>query len=188
MMVRRGIMIMYSNPVGREGTPFHERSALVVAPIDSRETVQDKAYAALRNESCPRHIARAPTSGSRAPARRISASRALQCARHGAARTRRLVRSGRGAASMSCATKHEVIELIRLGRAREPGSAPDHRARQRPGHRRLPAHVRDFEVTKLHTKLDDYSEVNIAFHQSIHRAQRQPGADRLRRTCSPPCA
>src|ERR687898_2564631 len=49
MMVRRGIMNNVFDPSAGRGAISMSEARLVVAPIDSRETFKDKAYAALRN-------------------------------------------------------------------------------------------------------------------------------------------
>jgi DNA-binding GntR family transcriptional regulator len=145
---------------------------LVVAPIDSRETFKDKAYAALRNVIMSSGIYRsridirlderqlAQDFGiSRTPVREAMA----QLEREGFVRS--VPRRG---VYVVRKTKHEVIELIQAWAALESMAArliTEHASDQDiAGLRRMFA---TFEGDKLHAKLDDYSEVNIAFHQSI---------------------
>jgi DNA-binding GntR family transcriptional regulator len=145
---------------------------LVVAPIDSRETFKDKAYAALRNVSMSSGIYRSRTDIrlderqlaqdfgiSRTPVREAMA----QLEREGFVRS--VPRRG---VYVVRKTKHEVIELIQAWAALESMAArliTEHASDQDiAGLRRMFA---TFEGDELHAKLDDYSEVNIAFHQSI---------------------
>ena len=145
---------------------------LVVAPIDSRETFKDKAYAALRNVIMSSDIYRSRTDIrlderqlaqdfgiSRTPVREAMA----QLEREGFVRS--VPRRG---VYVVRKTKQEVIELIQAWAALESMAA-----------RLITEHASDhdiaslrrmfatFEGDELHDKLDDYSEVNIAFHQSI---------------------
>jgi DNA-binding GntR family transcriptional regulator len=163
---------MYSNR-GQGGDAISMSEArLVVAPIDSRETFKDKAYAALRNVIMSSDIYRSRTDIrlderqlaqdfgiSRTPVREAMA----QLEREGFVRS--VPRRG---VYVVRKTKHEVIELIQAWAALESMAA-----------RLITQHASDkdiaglrhmfatFEGDKLHAKLDDYSEVNIAFHQSI---------------------
>ena len=145
---------------------------LVVAPIDGRETFKDKAYAALRNVIVSSDIYRsradirlderqlAQDFGiSRTPVREAMA----QLEREGFVRS--VPRRG---IYVVRKTKREVIELIQAWAALESMAArlitetatDDDIA----GLRRMFA---TFEGDKLHAKLDEYSEVNIRFHQSL---------------------
>lgn len=145
---------------------------LVVAPIDGRETFKDKAYAALRNVIVSSDIYRsradirlderqlAQDFGiSRTPVREAMA----QLEREGFVRS--VPRRG---VYVVRKTKREVIELIQAWAALESMAArlitetatDDDIA----GLRRMFA---TFEGDKLHAKLDEYSEVNIRFHQSL---------------------
>ena len=145
---------------------------LVVAPIDSRETFKDKAYAALRNVIMSSGIYRSRTDIrlderqlaqdfgiTRTPVREAMA----QLEREGFVRS--VPRRG---VYVVRKTKQEVIELIQAWAALESMAArliTEHASDQDiAGLRRMFA---TFEGDKLHAKLDDYSEVNIAFHQSI---------------------
>ena len=145
---------------------------LVVAPIDNRETFKDKAYAALRNVIMSSGIYRSRTDIrlderqlaqdfgiSRTPVREAMA----QLEREGFVRS--VPRRG---IYVVRKTKQEVIELIQAWAALESMAArliTEHASDQDiAGLRRMFA---TFEGDKLHTKLDEYSEVNIAFHQSI---------------------
>ena len=145
---------------------------LVVAPIDNRETFKDKAYAALRNVIESSDIYRTRTEIrlderqlaqdfgiSRTPVREAMA----QLEREGFVRS--VPRRG---VYVVRKTKREVIELIQAWAALESMAA-----------RLITLHASDadiaglrrmfatFEGNKLHAKLDEYSEVNIAFHQAI---------------------
>ena len=145
---------------------------LVVAPIDGRETFKDKAYAALRHVIVSSDIYRSRTDIrlderqlaqdfgiSRTPVREAMA----QLEREGFVRS--VPRRG---IYVVRKTKREVIELIQAWAALESMAArlitetasDDDIA----GLRRMFA---TFEGDKLHAKLDEYSEVNIRFHQSL---------------------
>ncbi len=145
---------------------------LVVAPIDGRETFKDKAYVALRNVIVSSDIYRSRTDIrlderqlaqdfgiSRTPVREAMA----QLEREGFVRS--VPRRG---IYVVRKTKREVIELIQAWAALESMAArlitetasDDDIA----GLRRMFA---TFEGDKLHAKLDEYSEVNIRFHQSL---------------------
>ena len=145
---------------------------LVVAPIDSRETFKDKAYAALRNVIMSSDIYRSRTDIrlderqlaqdfgiSRTPVREAMA----QLEREGFVRS--VPRRG---VYVVRKTKQEVIELIQAWAALESMAArliTEHASDEDiAGLRRMFA---TFPGDELHAKLDDYSEVNIAFHQSI---------------------
>ena len=145
---------------------------LVVAPIDNRETFKDKAYAALRNVIMSSDIYRSRTDIrlderqlaqdfgiSRTPVREAMA----QLEREGFVRS--VPRRG---IYVVRKTKQEVIELIQAWAALESMAArliTEHASDDDiAGLRRM---FTTFEGDKLHAKLDEYSEVNIAFHQSI---------------------
>jgi DNA-binding GntR family transcriptional regulator len=145
---------------------------LVVAPIDNRETFKDKAYAALRNVIMSSDIYRSRTDIrlderrlaqdfgiSRTPVREAMA----QLEREGFVRS--VPRRG---IYVVRKTKQEVIELIQAWAALESMAArliTEHASDDDiAGLRRMFA---TFEGDKLHAKLDEYSEVNINFHQSI---------------------
>src|SRR5688500_9338497 len=145
---------------------------LVVAPIDSRETFKDKAYAALRNVIMTSDIYRSRTDIrlderqlaqefgiSRTPVREAMA----QLEREGFVRT--VPRRG---IYVVRKTKQEVIEMITAWAALESMAArlitETASDEEIAGLRRMFA---TFEGDRLHAKLDEYSEVNIAFHQKI---------------------
>jgi DNA-binding GntR family transcriptional regulator len=145
---------------------------LVVSPIDSRETFKDKAYTALRNVIMSSDIYRSRTDIrlderqlaqdfgiSRTPVREAMA----QLEREGFVRA--VPRRG---VYVVRKTKQEVIELIQAWAALESMAArliTEHASDEDiAGLRRMFA---TFEGDKLHAKLDEYSEVNINFHQSI---------------------
>jgi DNA-binding GntR family transcriptional regulator len=145
---------------------------LVVAPIDSRETFKDKAYTALRHVIMSSDIYRSRTDIrlderqlaqdfgiSRTPVREAMA----QLEREGFVRS--VPRRG---VYVVRKNKQEVIELIQAWAALESMAArlitETASDEDIAGLRRMFA---TFEDDKLHAKLDEYSEVNINFHQSI---------------------
>jgi DNA-binding GntR family transcriptional regulator len=145
---------------------------LVVAPIDSRETFKDKAYTALRSLIVSSDVYRSRTNirlDERQLAQDFGISRTpvreamVQLEREGFVRS--VPRRG---VYVVRKTKSEVIELIQAWAALESmaarlltQSASD---ADIAGLRRM---FTTFEGDKLHAKLDEYSEVNIAFHQTI---------------------
>src|SRR4029450_7377299 len=163
---------MYSARGQGGDTVSMSEARLVVAPIDSRETFKDKAYAALRNVIMSSDIYRSRTDLrlderqlahdfgiSRTPVREAMA----QLEREGFVRS--VPRRG---VYVVRKTKREVIELIQAWAALESmaarlitESASDQAI---AGLRRMFA---TFEGDKLHAKLDEYSEVNINFHQTL---------------------
>jgi DNA-binding GntR family transcriptional regulator len=145
---------------------------LTVAPIDSRETFKDKAYVALRNVIVSSGVYRsradirlderqlAQDFGiSRTPVREAMA----QLEREGFVRS--IPRRG---VYVVRKTRREVIELITAWAALESMAArlvtQNASEQQIAGLRRMFA---TFEGGRLHAKLDEYSEVNINFHQTI---------------------
>ncbi len=147
-------------------------SRVVVAPIDSPETFKDKAYVALRNVIVSSDIYRSRSDIrlderqlaqdfgiSRTPVREAMA----QLEREGFVRS--VPRRG---VYVVRKTKEEVIEMITAWAALESMAARliTERASDADiaGLRRMFA---TFEGDKLHAKLDEYSEVNINFHQTI---------------------
>ena len=149
-----------------------DAARLVVGPIDSRETFKDKAYTALRNVIVSSDIYRSRSDIrlderqlaqdfgiSRTPVREAMA----QLEREGFVRS--VPRRG---VYVVRKTKDEVVQMITAWAALESmaarlitQSASD---ADIAGLRRMFA---TFEDDKLHAKLDEYSEVNIAFHQKI---------------------
>src|ERR671918_2735844 len=139
---------------------------LVVAPIDSRETFKDKAYAALRNVIMSSGIYRSRTDIrlderqlaqdfgiSRTPVREAMA----QLEREGFVRS--VPRRG---VYVVRKTKQEVIELITAWAALESMAA--RLITQNASNAevaKLRAMFATFENGTLHAKLDEYSEVNI---------------------------
>jgi DNA-binding GntR family transcriptional regulator len=143
-----------------------------VAPIDSRETFKDKAYTALRHVIVTSDIYRSRTDIrlderqlaqefgiSRTPVREAMA----QLEREGFVRT--VPRRG---IYVVRKTKQEVIEMITAWAALESMAARlitlTASDQDIAGLRRMFA---AYEGDKLHARLDEYSEVNIAFHQKI---------------------
>ncbi|HEX9523125.1 MAG TPA: GntR family transcriptional regulator [Reyranella sp.] len=145
---------------------------LVVAPIDSRETFKDKAYTALRNLIVSSDVYRSRTDirlDERQLAQDFGISRTpvreamVQLEREGFVRS--VPRRG---VYVVRKTKSEVIELIQAWAALESMAArlitQSASNADIAGLRRM---FTTFEGDKLHAKLDEYSEVNIAFHQAI---------------------
>jgi len=149
-----------------------DEARLVVAPIDGRETFKSKAYAALRNVIIGSDVYRsradirlderqlAQDFGiSRTPVREAMA----QLEREGFVRS--VPRRG---VYVVRKTKREVIEMITAWAALESMAARliTERASDADiaGLRRMFA---TFEGDRLHAKLDEYSKVNIDFHQTI---------------------
>jgi DNA-binding GntR family transcriptional regulator len=149
-----------------------DEARLVVAPIDGKETFKSKAYAALRNVIIGSDVYRsradirlderqlAQDFGiSRTPVREAMA----QLEREGFVRS--VPRRG---VYVVRKTKSEVIELITAWAALESMAArlitEQASDQDIAGLRRMFA---TFEGDKLHAKLDEYSEVNIKFHQTI---------------------
>jgi DNA-binding GntR family transcriptional regulator len=145
---------------------------VVVARIDSPETFKDKAYVALRNVIVSSDIYRSRSDIrlderqlaqdfgiSRTPVREAMA----QLEREGFVRS--VPRRG---VYVVRKTKEEVIQMITAWAALESMAARliTERASDADiaGLRRMFA---TFEGDKLHAKLDEYSEVNITFHQTI---------------------
>ena len=149
-----------------------DEARLVVAPIDGKETFKSKAYAALRNVIIGSDVYRsradirlderqlAQDFGiSRTPVREAMA----QLEREGFVRS--VPRRG---VYVVRKTKREVIEMITAWAALESMAARliTERASDADiaGLRRMFA---TFEGDKLHANLDEYSAVNIDFHQTI---------------------
>ena len=149
-----------------------DEARLVVAPIDGKETFKSKAYAALRNVIVSSGVYRSRTDIrlderqlaqdfgiSRTPVREAMA----QLEREGFVRS--VPRRG---VYVVRKTKREVIEMITAWAALESMAArliTQHASdADIAGLRRMFA---TFEGDKLHAKLDEYSAVNINFHQTI---------------------
>src|ERR687898_859285 len=172
MMVRRGIMNNVFDPwAGRDAISMSE-ARLVVAPIDSRETFKDKAYAALRNVIMSSGIYRSRTDIrlderqlaqdfgiSRTPVREAMA----QLEREGFVRS--VPRRG---IYVVRKTKAEVIEMITAWAALE-GMAARLITENASGEdiASLGKMFATFEDGALRAHLDEYSEANITFHQAI---------------------
>jgi DNA-binding GntR family transcriptional regulator len=151
-----------------------DEARLVVAPIDGKETFKSKAYAALRNVIVGSDVYRsradirlderqlAQDFGiSRTPVREAMA----QLEREGFVRS--VPRRG---VYVVRKTKREVIEMITAWAALESMAARlitlTASDEEIAG---LRAMFTTFEDGRLHAKLDEYSEVNIQFHQAIIR-------------------
>src|SRR5215211_2297367 len=165
---------MYSvRRLGGDAVSMSE-ARLVVAPIDSRETFKDKAYAALRNVIMSSDIYRSRTDIrlderqlaqdfgiSRTPVREAMA----QLEREGFVRS--VPRRG---VYVVRKTKREVIELITAWAALESMAArliTENASAEEIA--TLRSMFATFENGTLHAKLDEYSAVNIEFHQTIIR-------------------
>ena len=152
-------------------------SRLVVGPIDNRETFKDKAYTALRNVIVSSDVYRSRTDIrlderqlaqdfgiSRTPVREAMA----QLEREGFVRS--VPRRG---VYVVRKTKSEVIELITAWAALESMAARLITQRAQDGEiASLRTMFTKFENGELHARLDEYSEVNIEFHQAIIRMSR----------------
>src|SRR5579872_6631049 len=150
---------------------------LVVAPIGSRETFKDKAYAALRNVIVSSDVYRsradirlderqlAQDFGiSRTPVREAMA----QLEREGFVRS--VPRRG---VYVVRKTRREVIELITAWAALESMAA--RLITQNAGDEEIASLRRmfaTFENGQIRAHLDEYSEINIEFHQTIIRLSR----------------
>jgi DNA-binding GntR family transcriptional regulator len=156
---------------GRVAEPMSD-ARLTVAPIDSRETFKDKAYVALKSVIVSMDVYRSRSDIrlderqlaqdfgiSRTPVREAMA----QLEREGFVRS--VPRRG---IYVVRKTKVEVIEMITAWAALESMAARLITERATDDEiaslRRMFA---TFEDDKLHAKLDEYSEVNIQFHQAI---------------------
>ena len=150
---------------------------LVVQPIDSRETFKDKAYIALKSVIVSMDIYRSRSEIrlderqlasdfgiSRTPVREAMA----QLEREGFVRS--VPRRG---IYVVRKTKQEVIEMIQAWAALEGMAArlitENAIDADIAGLRRMFA---TFEGGKIQAKLDEYSEVNITFHQTIIQLSR----------------
>lgn len=156
---------------GRVAEPMND-ARLTVPPIDSRETFKDKAYVALKSVIVSMDVYRSRSDIrlderqlaqdfgiSRTPVREAMA----QLEREGFVRS--VPRRG---IYVVRKTKVEVIEMITAWAALESMAARLITERATDDEiaslRRMFA---TFEDDKLHAKLDEYSEVNIQFHQAI---------------------
>ena len=150
---------------------------LVVAPIDSKETFKDKAYTALRHVIVSSDVYRSRSDIrlderqlaqdfgiSRTPVREAMA----QLEREGFVRS--VPRRG---IYVVRKTKREVIEMITAWAALESMAArlitKTATDEEIAGLRKMFA---TFENGKLRAHLDEYSDVNIEFHQTIIRLSR----------------
>ena len=150
---------------------------LVVAPIDSKETFKNKAYAALRNVIISSDVYRSRTDIrlderqlaqdfgiSRTPVREAMA----QLEREGFVRS--VPRRG---VYVVRKTKREVIEMITAWAALESMAArlitQNATTDEIAALRKMFA---TFENGEARAHLDEYSEVNIEFHQTIIRMSR----------------
>src|SRR6187399_3212230 len=147
---------------------------LFIAPIDSRETFKDKAYAALRNVIVSSDVYRSRSDirlderklaldfgVSRTPVREAMA----QLEREGFVRS--VPRRG---VYVVRKTKEEVIQLITAWAALESMAARLITQNAKDGDiASLRKMFATFEGGQLRAHLDEYSDVNIEFHQTIIR-------------------
>jgi len=145
---------------------------LSVAPMASRETFKNKAYAALRSVIVSSDVYRS-RADIRLDERRLAQDFGISRTpvREAMAQLERegFVRSvPRRGVYVVRKTKHEVIEMITAWAALESMAArlitETASDTDIAGLRRMFA---TFEGDRLHAKLDEYSEVNINFHQAI---------------------
>ena len=167
-----------SPATGRLRSARRRRAQPALAPIDISPSFKHQAYAALKNAIVAMDIYRsrddirlderklAQDFGiSRTPVREAMA----QLESEGFVRSvpRRGIYVVRKTKTRSDRDDH------RLGGARKHGGAPDHADRQRRRDRRpAPACSRHSRTAKLRAHLDEYSEVNIEFHQTHHPLSR----------------
>lgn len=160
------------DPAAERSTGPMSDARLVVAPIDNRETFKDKAYVALKNVIVSLDVYRSRSEIrlderqlaqdfgiSRTPVREAMA----QLEREGFVRS--VPRRG---IYVVRKTKQEVIEMITAWAALESMAA--RLITERASDEEIASLRRmfaTFEGDKLHAKLDEYSEVNIQFHQAI---------------------
>jgi DNA-binding GntR family transcriptional regulator len=154
---------MNSHPFGFGAGSTAPSSRPVVAPIDTRPSFKNQAYAALKSLLDERKLA-GDFGVSRTPVREALA----QLEREGFVRS--VPRRG---IYVVRKTRREVIELITAWAALESmaarlvtESASDEDI---AGLRRM---FTTFEGGEVRAKLDEYSEVNIEFHQAILRMSR----------------
>ncbi len=150
------------------------RPRLAVAPVDTLPNFKQQAYAALRNVIVTMDIYRSP-SEIRLDERKLAAEFGISRTpvREAIAQLERegFVRSvPRHGVYVVRKTKREVIEMITAWAALESMAA--RLATQSPGEDEIAGLRRMFATFKggaVEAKLDEYSEVNIEFHQSIIR-------------------
>ena len=156
--------------------PLAVRPAL--APIDITPSFKNKAYSALKNAIVAMDIYRSRDEirlDERKLAQDFGISRTPVREAMAQLESEGFVRSvPRRGIYVVRKTKREVIEIDhRLGGARKHGGPADHADRRATT--RSPACARmfaTFENGKLRAHLDEYSEANIEFHQSIIRLSR----------------
>ena len=151
-----------------------DAARLVVGPIDSRETFKDKAYTALRNVIVSSDIYRFSRSDIRLDERQLAQDFGISRTpvREAMAQLERegFVRSvPRRGVYVVRKTKDEVVQMITAWAALESMAARliTQSASDADIAGLSAASSANFEDDKLHAKLDEYSEVNIAFHQKI---------------------
>ena len=150
----------------------------MLAPLEDTSTFADRAYAALKDVIVSLDVYEQPSEVrlderqlaqdlgiSRTPVREAMA----QLEREGFVRS--VPRRG---IYVVRKTKQEVIELITAWAALESMAARliTQSAARRRRSRRCATMFATFENGTLHAKLDEYSEVNIEFHQTIIRMSR----------------
>jgi DNA-binding GntR family transcriptional regulator len=162
------------DPLDSSGAPGTEPHAPTVAPIDAPTSFKNKAYAALKNAIVSMDVYRS-RSDIRLDERRLAQDFGISRTpvREAMAQLERegFVRSvPRRGVYVVRKTKREVIEMITAWAALESMAArlitQGAKTEEVASLRRMFA---TFEGEKVQAKLDEYSEVNIEFHQSIIR-------------------
>ena len=162
-----------SAPQPPVGTPTRR---VAVAPLEDTSTFADRAYAALKDVivSLDIYRAAAATSGSTSASSRSDFGISRTPVREAMAQLERegFVRSvpRRGIYVVRKTKQRGDRDDHRLGGARKHGGAPDHRRTPSDDEiATLRKMFATFENGELHAQLDEYSEVNIEFHQTIIR-------------------
>ena len=165
-------VVSETDPADAGGLP-----RVAVEPIASPASFKDKAYAALKNVIVSMDVYRS-RSDIRLDERRLALDFGISRTpvREAMAQLERegFVRSvPRRGIYVVRKTKHEVIELITAWAALESMAARLITQNATEAEiAKLRAMFATFENGTLHAKLDEYSEVNIEFHQTIIRMSR----------------
>ena len=169
-------------PVAEDRTG-HSKARVALAPLADTSTFAERAYVALKDVILSIDVYEGPGEvrlDERALAQDLGISRTpvreamAQLEREGFVRS--VPRRG---IYVVRKTKQEVIELITAWAALEGMAArliTQQASDQEIG--QLRQMFTKFENGQLHAKLDEYSQVNIEFHQTIIRMSRKSGADR----------
>jgi len=149
----------------------------MLAPLEDTSTFADRAYAALKDVIASLNISEKRADirlDERQVAQDIGISRTAVRAARAQLEREGFVRSvPRRGIYVVRKTKHEVIELITAWAALESMAARLITQNATEAEiAKLRAMFATFENGTLHAKLDEYSEVNIEFHQTIIRMSR----------------